>query len=181
MGKKWWTPLLLPFLLTASPAPADLFQDQIGKSFPGFVIMHPAEFDSDVRDNLESNPAFLVGYFNQDDFEDFAALIRTTTARRYVTQRLLSDYYEIRLVVCHGMGGKKYRCKELLADVTIPPEYRYLTKHPPGKTECRSGDGGYIQAKTDFIGWASTKSWATGAGETQFFWQPDGSFRRCGS
>jgi hypothetical protein len=181
MDKKWWTPLLLPFLLTASPVAADFFQDQISKSFPGFVIMKHAEFNSDVRDNLESNPAFVTGHFNRDDIEDFVALIRSTTAKRYVTQQLLSDYYEIRLVVCHGTGGKKYRCQELLADVTIPPEYRYVAKHLPGRTRCRADDRSYIQAETDFVGWASTKSWVTGVGETQFLCRPDGSYRRCGN
>lgn len=181
MDKKWWTPsLLLPVLITACPARADIFQDQIGKSFPGYVVMKHAEFNYDVRDNLESNPAFLTGYFNRDDIEDFVALIRATAAKHYVTQQLSSDYYETRLVVCHGSAGKKYSCTVLQTGVTTAPEYRYLVKHPPGRTNCHSGDGEYIQAETDFIGWASTKSWATGTGETQFVFQPDGSYRRCG-
>jgi hypothetical protein len=180
MGKKWWTPFFLPVLLTAYPVCADFFQDQISKSFPGFVIMNHAEFNSDVRDNLESNPAFLTGYFNQDDFEDFAALIRATVAKRYVTQQLSYDYHETRLVACHGSARKKYSCTVLLTGATIAPEYRYLAKHPPGRTNCRVDGGGYIQAETDFIGWASTKDWATGAGETQFVYRPDGSYRRCG-
>jgi hypothetical protein len=180
MGKKWWTPFFLPVLMMAYPACADFFQDQIRKSFPGFVIMHHAEFDPDIRKNLESNPAFLTGYFNQDDFEDFAALIRATAAKRYVTQQLSYDYHETRLVACHGSARKKYSCTVLLTGVTIAPEYRYLVKRSPGRTNCRADNGGYIRAKTDFIGWASTKSWATGTGETQFVYQPDGSYRRCG-
>lgn len=180
MYKKWWTPFFLPVLLTASPVCADFFQDQISKSFPGFVIMKHAEFNSDVRDNLESNPAFLTGYFNQDDIEDFVALIRATDMKRSVTKQLSSEYRETRLIVCHGSAGKKYSCTVLLTGVTIAPEYRYLVKRSPGRTNCRSDDGDYIQAETDFIGWASTKSWATGTGETQFVYQPDGSYRRCG-
>jgi hypothetical protein len=181
MDRKWWTPfLLLPMLITALPARADFFQDQISRSFPGFVIMKHAEFDPDVRDNLESNPAFLTGHFNRDDIEDFVALIRTTEMKRSVTKQLSSDYHETRLVACHGSARKKYSCTVLLTGVTIAPEYRYLVKRSPGRTNCRSDAGGYIQAETDFIGWASTKSWATGTGETQFIYQPDGSYRRCG-
>lgn len=179
MEKKSWTPLLLPVLLTAYPACADFFQDQISKSFPGFVIMHPAEFDPDVRDNLESNPAFLTGHFNQDDIEDFAALIRDIAVKRYITPQHSYDYHETRLVVCHGLAGKKYRCTVLLTGVTIAPEYRYLVKHSAGRTVCRLDDA-YIQAETDFIGWASSKSWATGTGETQFVYRPDGYYNRCG-
>jgi hypothetical protein len=182
MGRKWWAPfLLLPVLTAAMPAGADVFQDQISKFFPGFVIMRHAEFNSDVRDNLESNPAFVTGHFNRDEFEDFAALIRATVTSRYITKQLLSDYHEARLVVCHGTGGKKYHCQELLTDVTIPPEYRYLAKRSPGRTKCRTDDGGYVEAETDFIGWASTKSWATGIGEIQFVYRPDGTYRRCGN
>ncbi|MHB1143089.1 MAG: hypothetical protein ACYC1T_15185 [Sulfuricaulis sp.] len=181
MDQKWWTPfLLLPVLITAWPARADIFQDQISISFPGYVIMKHAEFNSDVRDNLESNPAFLTGYFNHDDIEDFVALIRATAAKRYVTRQLMSNYHETRLVACHGSARKKYSCTLLLTGVTMASEYRYLVKRSPGRTNCRSDDGEYIQAETDFIGWASTKSWATGTGETQFIYQPDGSYRRCG-
>ena len=100
--------------------------------------------------------------------------------KRSVTKQLSSDYHETRLVACHGSAGKKYSCTVLLTGVTIAPEYRYLVKRSPGRTNCRSDEGGYIQAETDFIGWASTKSWATGTGETQFVYQPDGSYRRCG-
>jgi hypothetical protein len=180
MDKKWWTPFFLPVLLMARPVCADFFQDQVSKSFPGYVIMKHAEFNSDVQDNLESNPAFLTGYFNRDNIEDFVALIRATAAKHYVTLQLSSDYHETKLVACHGSAWKKYSCTVLLTGVTIAPEYRYLVKRSPGRTNCGSEEGGYIQAETDFIGWASTKSWATGTGETQFVYQPDGSYRRCG-
>lgn len=180
MDTKWWTLFLLPVLMMACPVHADFFQDQIAKSFPGFVIMKHAEFNSDVHDNLESSPAFLTGHFNHDDFEDFAALIRATATKRYVTRQLMSNYHETRLVACHRSARKKYSCTLLLTGVTMAPEYRYLVKRSPGRTNCRSEDGEYIQAEADFIGWASTKSWATGTGETQFIYQPDGSYRRCG-
>lgn len=180
MDKKWWTLFFLPVLLMALPVCADFFQDQVSKSFPGYVIMKHAEFNSDVQDNLESNPAFLTGYFNRDNIEDFVALMRATATKHYVTQQLASDYHETRLVVCHGSARKKYSCTVLLTGVTIAPEYRYLVKRSPGRTNCRSEEGGYIQVETDFIGWASSKSWATGTGETQFVYQPDGSYRRCG-
>lgn len=181
MDKKWWTPFLLPVLMTAHPACADFFQDQITRSFRGFVIMGYSEFDPDIRKNLDSNPAFITGDFNYDKFEDFAALIRDTSKRRYVAGESSYDYYETRLVACHGLGNKKYNCTILFSGVTVLPEFHYLTKHSPGKTKCRTPQGDPVEAKTEFIGWASVKGWATGSGETQYVSRPNGSYMQCGA
>ena len=176
--KTWITLLLL--WMTAYPACADYFQDQITKYFPGFVIMGFTEFDPDIRKNLESNPSFFTGNFDLDEFEDFAALIRDTSKHRYITRELSYDYYEARLVVCHGRGKRKYKCKSIFSGVTLPPEHRYLIKRPPGKIKCRSPQGEFLEAKTEFIGWASVKGWVTGTGETQYVYQPGGSYMKCG-
>src|SRR5512134_2023003 len=101
MNKKWWTPFLLPVLMTAYPACADFFQDQITKSFRGFLIMDYSEFDPDIRKNLDSNPALVTGDFNYDKFEDFAALIRDTGKKRYIAGESSYDYYETKLVACN--------------------------------------------------------------------------------
>lgn len=181
MDKKLWTPVLLPVLLTAYPACADIFQDQITKSFRGFVIMDYSEFDPDIRKNLDSNPAFITGDFNYDKYEDFAALIRDTVMKHYVAGERSYDYYETKLVACHGLGNRKFNCTALFSGVTVLPEFHYLVKHSPGKTKCRSSQGDPVEAETEFIGWASTKGWATGSGETQYIYQLGGSYLQCGA
>lgn len=181
MDRNRWAPCLLPVLLTGCPACADVFQDQISKSFPGYMIMDYTEFDTDILKNLDSNPAFVTGNFNYDGYEDFAALIRGKTSQRYIAGERSYDYYETRLVACHGLGHGRYYCAALSSGVTIIPEYHYLVKHPPGKLNCRSPAGDPVEAETEFIGWASAKSWATGGGEIQYAYQLSGSYMRCGA
>ena len=171
----------LSLLVSVSAVHADVYQDQITKSFPGFVIMGYTEFDPDIRKNLDSNPAFVTGSFNQDEFDDFAALLRDTVKKHYIAGERSYDYYDTRLVVCHGSSKKKYSCTILFNGVTVPPEYHYLIKHPPGRTKCRSSRGDPVETKTEFIGWFSAKAWATGTGETQYVYQPEGSYLKCSS
>lgn len=181
MDKELWTLFLVPALMTTYPACADFFQDQVTKSFRGFVIMD-YEFDPDIWENLDSNPALVTGDFNYDKFEDFAALIRDTEKKRYTAGESSYDYYETRLVACHGLGNKKYNCTILSSGVTVLPEFRYLIKHLPGRTNCRSSQGDPVEVETEFIGWASAKAWATeGGGETQYIYQLDGSYLQCGT
>ena len=180
MDKKTWASWFL-LLMMAYPACADSFQDQVTRHFPGFVIMGYTDFDPDIRKNLDSNPGFITGYFDPDKFEDFAALLRGTVKKNSIVSERVYDYYDTRLVVCHGSGKKKYVCTILFSSVMVPPEYHYLVKYPPGSTLCWSSRGDPVEAKTEFIGWRSTKAWATGSGETQYVHQPDGSYLKCGA
>lgn len=158
---------------------ADIFQDQITKSFPGFVIMKPFEFELDIRKNLDTNPAFIIGKFNQDEFEDFAALIRGTIKRQYIAAKGSYDYFDFKLVVCHGLGGKRYNCKELLTNITVLPEFHYLMKYPPGKINCNLHASKDPDVKTDSIGWMSSIGWASETSNVRYVYQHDGSYSHC--
>lgn len=171
--------VIFMLLIPARNACADIFQDQIARFFPGFVIMSPYEFKPDIQKNLHANPAFIIGKFNDDDIEDFAALIRGQTRRRYVTAKGSYDYFDLKLVVCHGSDGRRYTCKELLATVTVLPEFHYLMKHVPGQIDCNSKESKESHINTDSIDWKSSLGWVSGTRYVRYFYKRDGSYSHC--
>jgi hypothetical protein len=171
--------IMLMLLSPADNVCADIFQDQITKSFRGFVIMSPYEFEQDIQKNLNTNPAFVVGKFNDDEFEDFAALIRGEVKKRYIDAKGSYDYFELKLVVCHGLGHKRYTCQELLTTVTLPPEFHYLMKHSPGKINCDLPESKDPDIKTDSIDWRSSIGWSSETNYVRYVHQRDGSYSHC--
>jgi hypothetical protein len=171
--------VMLLLLMLARTVCADIFQDQIARSFPGFVIMSSYEFEPDIQKNLDTNPAFVIRKFNDDDFEDFAALIRGKDKKRYIDVKGSYDYFELKLVVCHGLGGKRYTCQELLTTVTAPPEFHYLMKHSPGKINCDLPGSKDPDIKTDSIDWKSSIGWASETKYVRYFYQRGGSYSHC--
>jgi hypothetical protein len=55
----------------------------------------------------------ITGMFNDDDLEDFAAIIRSKNKKRYVGGGADYQYYETKTVICHGMLEDGYRCLQL--------------------------------------------------------------------
>lgn len=168
---------LFTILLTfESSGHADEYQDQVSKSSPGFQILSKSEFTTDIQKTVKNDPALIIGNFNQDKFNDFAALIRDRSKKHYSYEKHSYDYYDGKLVICHGLGKGKYRCKELSSMlITLPHElYLYLAK--PGKIGCYQDDGTrkYIDVKIDSIGWEYPDK-AAG----QYIYQPDGSYLNC--
>lgn len=171
-------PVIFALLLSTSlnAGNTDIYQEQITKSFPGFVIMSRTEFTQEIQQMLKTHPALIIGKFNQDKIDDFAALIRGTTKKKKTMSDGYSfEYYEIKLVVCQGLGNQKYECKEISSTSTPTlPDYRYLIKDAPGKINCDVHGENYLDVKTDSIAWIFGEVAAS-----QYIHQPDGSYLRC--
>ncbi len=164
----------LSVILPYAHADMDKYQAQINKSFPGFQIMQRHEFTADIEQKLKINPALATGYFNQDKIEDFAASIRSTVKKR--DKVFTRDYYDSKLVVCHGLGKGGYSCLELERGGQLSqPSRFYLHTVPPGKAQCLKYEHDFedIDVKTDSIG----RDTDIAAG--QYIYQPDGSYFDC--
>ena len=159
----------------SSIAEADQYQDQINRFFPGFQILDPTEFWRSIQDkNPKRHPGLITGKFNNDDLEDFAALIRS---KKSVWREKWKYYaYEGRIVVCHDTKGGNYQCMALsqLGYARRSGAYFksgfYLKRRDPGRVGCWDKDA---IATTDII---------ENVGDTTasaFFWQPDGTYRKC--
>lgn len=128
---------------------ADLYQAQITETFPGNGIMSRSDFEPDIRKNLDSNPALILGKFNQGKFEGFSAMIRGATKYRYEDS---GRSYDFKLVVCLGLGGGRCKCESLVTDVTVSPEFHCLAKRPPGEINGETYGRNDLNVKTDSKG-----------------------------
>ena len=132
-----------------APARADVYQDAITKAFPGFQILSRSEFLPEVQKEVKGNPGLVTGRFNDDDLEDFAAIIRSDVKKRFASEY---DYYDGKTVVRHRLPTSGYACQTLgTRSITLPNEL-YLYRVEPG-FECPDiGDGRSITTKRDAIG-----------------------------
>ena len=71
-----------------SNIPAE-YQDAISKTFPGYQILSPSEISLDEEEmgaelynKVKSSPGLIVGKFNDESIEDFAALIRISAKKQ---------------------------------------------------------------------------------------------------
>ncbi len=152
----------------SSIAQAEQYQDQIDRFFPAFQILGPTEFWGFIQDkNLKRNPGLITGKFNNDDFEDVAALIRS---KKPVKQDKW-DRYAARVVVCHGAKGGGYQCIKLGEFSYSGTSRFYLKRRVPGRVGC--WDDTDAIATTDII------EQVTDVAASAFFWQPDGTYRKC--
>ena len=146
------------------------------------------EMGAKLYNKVKASPGLIVGKFNDDNIDDFAALTRNTTKKTYVRTlqgEVLEEYYEAHLVVCYGLGGGKFDCTiipgafdsvgqttDLALNKTGPGKYscnilRKLDLHMNRKASNNQYDVNYgekndinINVKTDVIGLImTTKSW----------------------
>lgn len=124
------------------------YQDAISNAFPGSRILSPSEILLDKEEmgpelynQVKASPGLIMGKFNNDNIEDFAALTRDTTKKTYhrtLQGEVVEESYEAHLVVCYGLGGGKFDCTK------IPGVFDYvglstdcaLNKTGPGKYLC---------------------------------------------
>ena len=150
----------------AATAPADEYQEHIDKSFPGFQILDRSEFWKFIRDmNMKEHPGLITGTFNDDDLEDFAAIIRRKTKK----QRGSYEYYDGKIVICNGTPKGGFQCQAVQEWGFIKSSY-YLKKRSAGPVGCWETT---VEATTDIV--ADITDVAAGA----FFYQPDGTYKRC--
>jgi hypothetical protein len=152
-------------------ARADVYQDAITRAFPGFQILSRSEFLPEIRQKVKGNPGLITGRFNDDELEDFAAIIRGDVKKKFGSgSRYEYDYFDGKFVVCHGSGTGQYRCQVLSEMPILLPYGTYVSRVSPGKIEC---DGKAVTIKRDAIGFAS------GNIASAYIYQPDGSYDGC--
>lgn len=140
----------------ASNIPAE-YQSAISKAFPGYQILSPSEISLDkdamgpvLYNKVKDSPGLIVGKFNDDNIEDFAALIKSSTIRRSTKVSNIATYEDkvfaqhdihgAHLVVCYGLGDRKFDC-EIITGVfegVHPPSEYALNNTGPGKYLCHT-------------------------------------------
>lgn len=139
-----------------SVARADEYQDAIAKAFPGFQIMSRSEFDPQVRKEVKGNPGLITGHFNDDELEDFAAIIRSNVKQKFPSGK---DHYSGKFVVCHRLPKRGYSCEVLGTRIVDQDLDLYLHRVPPGFS-CPEDGGRKSRSvtKRDAIGFAAVGS-----------------------
>ncbi len=176
------------WVLTGSAA-ADQYDDAISEAFPGHRIVQPSERDllkehMHPRDYEKARkaPAVVVGRFNHDEFEDFAAYILDPASKRRtgpLPERFPDgvDTYSGGLAVCFGRGGGRYRCQRVPPEgVLIPPPW-YLERIPPREQVCPTDHDrrNTIRLTTD----ALAERPMLGNADRVLIFQPDESLLEC--
>jgi hypothetical protein len=147
---------------------ADEYQDAITKVFPGFKSLSRSEFSAEIQGTVKGNPGLITGRFNDDDLEDFAAIIREIAIRpgEYGAR----EYYPGKRIICHGLGTGQYRCQVLSETPIFLPYGTYVSRVSPGKVKC--GERA-VTIKRDAVGFESSNA------AVAYIYQPDGSYRKC--
>jgi hypothetical protein len=87
----------------------------IAKAYPGFQLVERDQFQSWVISRYVSkrNPGLITGRFNDDDLEDFAAIIHSHDTVRETRGGIEYEFYRMRTVVCHArLQGGYDGCQE---------------------------------------------------------------------
>ncbi len=159
--------------MPVTPAHADEYQDAISKAFPGFKILDRSEFDQEIQKTAKTNPALIVGHFNDDALDDFATIIRSEAKQR---AQQGEEYYSGKEVVCHMVSQRKYQCQALSELPIFLPYDSYLRPVRSRMVGCYKEDGTKIKIaiKRDGIGYVVLDK---GAGV--YIYQLNGSYLNC--
>ena len=145
---------------------ADQYQDQIDRFFPGFQILDRTEFWKFINDkNLKRHPGLITGKFNDDDLEDFAAIIRSKTKK----QRGSYEYYDGKIVICNGTPKGGFQC-QAVQEWGFIKSRSYLKKRSAGPVGCWETS---VEVTTDIVDAIADVA------ASAYFYQPDGTYKRC--
>ncbi len=172
------------WVLTGSAA-ADQYDDAISEAFPGHRIVQPSErwlpkeeMDPEDYEKARNAPAVIVGRFNHDQYEDFAAYTLDPASKRR-PHGLSESFgaYSGGLAVCFGREGGRYRCQRIQPEGVLIPHPWYLERIPPREQRCPAepSDRSTIRLTSDALGvWPMLGT----AGRVLIF-QPDDSILEC--
>jgi len=130
-----------------------------------------SEFSQKIQGAVKGNPGLITGRFNDDELEDFAAIIRNDVKQKAPT----GDYYRGMIVVCHALDEERHTCQVLTEIPIFLPYEAYLNRAGPGKVGgCLEG-GKETEAtiKRDAVGIE------TGNTASVSIYQPGGSYLHC--
>lgn len=168
---------------------ADQYDDAISAAFPGYRIVQPSErwlpkehMGPKDYEKARKAPAAVVGRFNHDEFEDFAAYILDPASKRR-TEPLSEafpdgvDDYRGGLTVCFGQEGGRYRCQRIPPAGVLIPHPWYLERIPPREQVCPTDHGkrDTIRLTTDALGVRPM----LGNADRVLIFQPDESLLEC--
>ncbi len=151
------------------------YQDQVIKKFPDFEILTRSEFAKFINNIVETNPALIAGQFNDDDLEDFAAIIINRS--KQLGQHGEDLYHLGKYIVCHGAGKGQYRCQVLREVQIFLPYEGYLYRKVPGKIKCSINqklNKTETALQKDAIGWVLVDR-----GSGLYIYQTDGTYSEC--
>jgi hypothetical protein len=167
------TTFALWLMCLSSVAWADKYQDAVAKEFPGYQILSRSEFDQEIQEAVKGNPGLITGRFNDDELEDFAAIIRNDVKEKART----GEYYRGMVVVCHALDKERHTCETLTVIPIFLPYGLYLNRVGPRKVRgCLEGRGKEtdVTIKRDAVGFRTLHTTA-GA----YIYQPSGSYVHC--
>ena len=116
--------------------PRSHYQRVITQQYPGFRILPQSDLvQQGLRDGTSGT--LIVGAFNYDEYQDFAAIIIGADRRRYEAGAASYDYFDGKLVVCFGASnGTAFRCEAEDGPTLTLPHPNYLERISPGRHEC---------------------------------------------
>ena len=150
------------------------FEENIHRKFPDHQILAKSEFKKTPA--LVVQPGLVTGQFNEDRFEDFAAMIRSPNMKIYGEGRSSYKYFDGKVVVCHVMREKSFQCRILSEVSVLRHQESYLVLVKPQKTLCL-GDNGkkeMVIVKADAIGWHQPEKAAS-----HYFLAEEGKYKNC--
>lgn len=98
------------------------YQNEIDKQFPGFIALKKSEFNPEFIKS--DNPGLITGKFNPDQIQDFAAIVRENTKKRYEAGENSYDYYDGKVVSCLGQAPR-YPDKRAWLLISCKRSYEY--------------------------------------------------------
>lgn len=116
--------------------------------YPDYQLVEPALFFSEIiKDHKGENPALVIGRFNDDDVDDFVALLRSRELKIGQIKQPSREYFDGKLVVCHGGIDARYNCQVLSDNLRLSKTYgAYIVKKAPGEIRC-VGEGSFTIMK----------------------------------
>ncbi len=135
MQSIWVIAFVACAITLSQETPRSQYQRVITLKYPGFRILPQKDLEQPgLRDGTSG--ALIVGTFNYDKYQDFAAIIIGADRRRYEAGANSYDYFDGKLVVCIGSpNGAAFRCEAEEQTLTLPHR-NYLARISPGRYAC---------------------------------------------
>lgn len=140
----------IQFLVANVSKASDDITKVLDEYYPDYQLVEPSLFFSEIIKDLNGeNPALVIGRFNDDDIDDFAVLLRSRELKIEHIKQLSREYYDGKLVVCHGKRDMKYDCQVLSDDLRLSESYgSYIEKNVSGEIRCIE-DGSFTIMKNE--------------------------------
>jgi len=86
-----------------------------------------SEFSQEIQEAVKGNPDLITGRYNEDELEDFAAIIRNDVKKKART----AEYYRGMVAVCHALDKERHTCQALTEIPIFLPYKLYVNRVGP--------------------------------------------------